>query len=169
MKALFKIIFVLTISMQIQAQERLITGKVTAADDNSPIPGVTIVIKGTSTGVTTNFDGLYQIKATNIDVLVFSFIGYKTEEKLVGKLNTISVVLQADISRLEEVVVIGYGTQRRRHVTGSVTHVSASQIKKSKQEAYEKDSTNSSIFFCCFKKTMTKIIMKNKNEVKIHY
>ncbi|HEX9600305.1 MAG TPA: carboxypeptidase-like regulatory domain-containing protein, partial [Mariniflexile sp.] len=64
MKALFKIIFVLTISMQIQAQERLITGKVTAADDNSPIPGVTIVIKGTSTGVTTNFDGLYQIKAT---------------------------------------------------------------------------------------------------------
>ncbi|MFI0428987.1 von Willebrand factor type A domain-containing protein [Mariniflexile sp. HMF6888] len=142
MKALLKIIFVLTISMQIQAQERLITGKVTAADDDSPIPGVTIVIKGTSTGVTTNFDGLYQIKANSTDVLVFSFIGYKTEEKLVGKLNTISVALQADVSRLEEVVVVGYGTQRSRHVTGSVTHVSASQIKKSKQKAYHNKLAN---------------------------
>ena len=142
MKVLLKIIFVLTISMQIQAQERLITGKVTAADDNSPIPGVTIVIKGTSTGVTTNFDGLYQIKATSTDVLVFSFIGYKTEEKLVGKLNTISVALQADVSRLEEVVVVGYGTQGRRYVTGSVRHVSASQIKKSKQEAFHNKLAN---------------------------
>ena len=74
MKALLKIIFVLTVSIQIQAQERLISGKVTAADDNLPLPGVNVVIKGTSTGVTTNFNGLYQLKAKDTDVLVFSWI-----------------------------------------------------------------------------------------------
>ncbi|MEN3324179.1 von Willebrand factor type A domain-containing protein [Mariniflexile soesokkakense] len=142
MKALFKIIFVLTVSMQLQAQERLITGKVTDANDNSPIPGVTILIKGTSTGVATNFDGLYQIKARDTDVLVFSFIGYKTEEKQVGKLNTISVALQVDVSRLEEVVVVGYGTQRRTYITGAATQVSASQINRNKKKAYHNKLAN---------------------------
>ncbi|MFG6685863.1 von Willebrand factor type A domain-containing protein [Mariniflexile sp. HNIBRBA6329] len=142
MKTLLKFIFVLTVSMQIQSQERLITGKVTAADDNAPIPGVNVLIKGTSTGVTTNFNGIYEIKAKDNDVLVFSFLGYKTEEKLVGKLNTISVALQADVSCLNEVVVVGYGTQRRSYVTGSVTQVSVSQIKKNEQKKYHNKLAN---------------------------
>ena len=131
MKALLKIIFVLTVSMQIQSQERIITGKVTAADDNSPIPGANVLIKGTSTGVTTTFDGLYEIKAKDTDVLVFSFIGYKTEEKLVGKLNTISVVLQEDVSRLEEVVVAGYGIRKKSYITtASISTESSKSISK---------------------------------------
>ncbi|MBP0902549.1 von Willebrand factor type A domain-containing protein [Mariniflexile gromovii] len=142
MKALLKFIFVLTVSMQMQSQERLITGKVTAADDNAPIPGVKVLIKGTSTGVVTNFDGVYEIKAKDTDVLVFSFLGYKSVEKHVGKLNTVSVALEADVSCLNEVVVVGYGTQRRSYVTGYVSQISASQLKRNKKEAYHNKLAN---------------------------
>ncbi|MDO5980374.1 YfbK domain-containing protein [Flavivirga spongiicola] len=141
MKALLKIIIVLAISIQVQAQERLISGKVTSASDNLPLAGANILIKGTSKGVVANFDGLYQIKAKPTDILVFNYVGFVTQEKKVGNLNTISIALQEDVSRLEEVVVTGYAVQRRSAVTGSVSAVkayspSASQIKRQKQKAY---------------------------------
>ncbi len=131
MKSLLKFIFVLTVSIQLQAQEKLISGKVTSASDNLPLLGVNVLIKGTSTGVQTNFEGLYQLNAKDTDVLVFSYVGFKTKEKKVGKLHTISVALEEDVARLDEVVVVGYGTTTRRSYTAS-----ASQIKRQKQKAY---------------------------------
>ena len=141
MKTVLKFVFVLTMSLQIQAQEKLIIGKVTSASDNLPLPGVTVLVKGKTTGTTTNFDGLYQIKAKSTDILVFSYLGFVTKEIEVGKLNTISVALQEDVSCLDEVVVIGYGTTRKSYITGSVStirsqSVSRSQLKRQKQKAY---------------------------------
>ncbi|MFD0988791.1 von Willebrand factor type A domain-containing protein [Mariniflexile jejuense] len=141
MKILLKFIFVLAVSMQIQAQERLISGKVTD-ESGTPLPAVTIIIKGTSTGTTTNFDGLYQIKAKNTDVLVFTYLGYIKEERVVGTLTTISVALEADKATLDEVVIVGYGTEKRRSVTGSVAQVSVSQLNKNKKEAYHNALAN---------------------------
>ncbi len=139
MKTLFTFLFVLISSLQITAQERLIVGRVTDSTDGTPFPGVNVVIKGTSTGTTTNFDGLYQIKVKDSDILVFSSLGYETEEIKVEKLSTINVSLEASKEALDEVVVVGYGTQRRSYLTGSLTSVraeSASQMKRQKQKAY---------------------------------
>lgn len=142
MKTILKLIFILTISTQIQAQEKLISGKVTSASDNLGLAGVTIIIKGTATGVTTTFEGLYKIKAKATDTLVFSYIGFVTLEKEVGTNSTISVALQEDMSQLDEVVVVGYGTQKRRSVTGSVMQVSTSQKKRNKQKGYHNKLAN---------------------------
>ena len=131
MKTFLKLIFVLMVSIQIQAQERLISGKVTSSSDNSPLPGANVLIKGTNKGVQTNFDGLYQILAKETDVLVFSYVGFKTEERKVEKLNTISVTLQEDAACLDEVVVSAYGITQRKSYTAS-----AAQIKRQKLKAY---------------------------------
>ncbi|CAH8282130.1 Ca-activated chloride channel family protein [Mariniflexile fucanivorans] len=141
MKTLLNFIIVLTISMQIQAQERLISGKVTD-ETGLALPGANVVVKGTSTGITTNFDGLYQIKAKDTDILVFSYIGFISEERVVGKLNTISITLKEDSSCLDEVVVVGYGTRKRTYVTGSVSRISSHQKSQNKQKAYQNKLAN---------------------------
>ncbi len=128
MKALLNIIFVLGIFMQVQAQELIITGKVTSASDKSPLTGANILIKGTSKGVTANFDGLYQIKAKSTDILVFAYVGFVTQEIKVGNLNTISVALEEDITSLEEVVVIGYATTKKKEITCSIAAVRSESI-----------------------------------------
>lgn len=140
MKTLVTFIFVLTISMQIQAQEKTIYGKVFDSS-NSPLPGVNVMTKNTSHGTVTDFDGKYQIKAKEADTLVFTFLGYLTKEVLIGKANVISVTLIEDISQLDEVVVIGYGTTRKSYLTGAVSTVSShsvskSELKRQKQKAY---------------------------------
>lgn len=135
MKTLVTFIFVLSISIQIQAQEKTIYGRVFDSS-NSPLPGVNVMIKNTSQGTVADFDGKYQIKAKESDTLVFNYLGYLTKEVLIGKANVISVKLIVDMSKLDEVVVIGYGSQRRSSVTSSITQVSASQIKRQKQKAY---------------------------------
>jgi len=95
-------------------QERTITGKVTATVDGSPIPGVNVLIKGTSTGTVTDVAGNYQIKVpATRDVLVFSFIGYKTQEIKIGTKAIINITLEEDVKQLSEVVVTGYGVQKQ--------------------------------------------------------
>ena len=137
MKTLLKFMFVCIVSIQMTAQERLISGKVTSANDNIPLAGANVLIKGTNIGTSTNFDGLYQIKVKASDVLIFNYVGFKTEERKVGTLNTISVALQEDGSHLDEVVVMGYGTTTKRSYTASV-----SQIKRQKQKAYHNKLAN---------------------------
>lgn len=90
-----------------------VNGKIT---DNAgtPIPGVSILVKGTSKGTTTDFDGNYSIMADTGDVLMFSYIGFVTQEIEVGDQQTIDVVLKENVAALEEVVVVGYGTQKNR-------------------------------------------------------
>ncbi len=108
-----------------------ITGTVTGAD-NEPLPGVSVTIKGTSTGTTTDANGNYTINVPNADaVLVFSYVGFGAQEVPVGSRTSIAVTLSAASStNLNEVVVVGYGTQRRREVTGSVASVRGAELAK---------------------------------------
>lgn len=113
------------------AQTREITGTITAADDNSTIPGVNILVKGTTTGTTTDADGKFKLTVEgNAAVIEVSSIGYATQEIVVGTQTVINVTLTPDVKSLSEVVVVGYGTQKRRDVTGAVSSVSAETIAK---------------------------------------
>ncbi len=105
--------------------QQTITG--TVSDTNGPLPGASVVIKGTSTGVSTDFDGNYTIQAETGATLQFSYIGYAPKEIVLGTQTQLNVTLEAD-NELEEVVVIGYGTQRKSDLTGSVSSVSAKEI-----------------------------------------
>ena len=104
------------------SQNKTVTG--TVSDNSGPIPGVTVMVKGTTNGVITDFDGKYVIPNVSAeDVLVFSYIGLKSVERIVGQQDTIDVIMEEDAQALEEVVVVGYGTQRKSNVVGSVSSV----------------------------------------------
>jgi Ca-activated chloride channel family protein len=99
--------------------DRTITGKITSSEDGSPMPGVSILLKGTTLGTATSLDGTYSIKVpASGATLVFSFIGYVTREIKVGKSNVINVGLSADVQSLSEVVVTGYGIRREAKSRG---------------------------------------------------
>jgi len=129
MKNLGLILFYVLISLHINAQEKTITGTVTADFDGLPLPGATVLIKGTSTGTQTNFEGKYFIKTKPDDKLVFSYLGYKTITKKVGSALVIDVALLVDDSNVDEVVVIGYGTTTKKAYAGSTTVVKTENIK----------------------------------------
>ena len=115
---------------QLQEQST-ISGTVTD-ENNSGMPGVNVIEKGTSNGVTTDASGQYRIKVTAPDaVLVFSFIGYTTKEITVAGQTRVDVVMAPDIASLEEIVVVGYGTQKKATLSGSVASVSGSEIARS--------------------------------------
>ncbi len=103
------------------AQQRQIRGTVTSLSDKSTIPGVTVVVKGTQTGTLTNADGQYEISASSGQTLTFSFVGYKPQEVAVGAQSEINVILEEDVTMLNEVVAIGYGTQSRQTMTTSIS------------------------------------------------
>ena len=107
------------------AQDTNITGTVLA--DDGPLPGASVVVKGTTRGVSTDFDGNYTIEAGPDDILQFSYIGYTAKEVKVGSQTQINVVLEAG-NELDEVVVIGYGTTTKSDLTGSVSTVSSEEI-----------------------------------------
>jgi iron complex outermembrane receptor protein len=110
----------------VYAQNRTVKGKVTSADDGSGLPGVNIVIKGTSTGTTTDVEGGYTINVPSGDaVLVFSFVGFITQEIAVGNQTTIDIKLAPDVRALSEVVVVGYGEAKKSDVTGSVAQITS--------------------------------------------
>ena len=106
-----------------------ITGTVTG--DGGPLPGVNVIVKGTTQGVTTDFDGLYSIENVASDaVLVFSFIGFTSQEIAVSGQTVINVVLLIDAQALDEVVVTGYGSQVKKEITTAVTSVSAEDFNQ---------------------------------------
>jgi len=107
----------------------VIKGTVVSATDNIPIPGVNVIIVGTSTGVSTDFDGNYEIKANKGDVLQFSYIGFSSQTVIVGAQTSINVTLSENLSELDEVVVIGYGDQKKTTVTSALTEVSGKDIQ----------------------------------------
>jgi len=113
------------------AGQRSITGTVTHASDNQPIPGISVLEKGTQNGTITDAYGNYAIQVRpDATQLVFSFIGMKTVEEEIGNRNRIDVVMQDDAIGLEEVVAIGYGTIRKSDLTGSVGSVKMEEIRK---------------------------------------
>lgn len=110
------------------AQEKTITGTVT--DESGPLPGVSVVIKGTTTGTETDFDGNYSISASTGNVLVFSFVGMKSQEATVGASNTMNIVLVAD-NVLEEVVVTAQGIKREKKALGyAVSEVKSDELEQ---------------------------------------
>lgn len=109
---------------RIAQQQNVVSGTVTDAGTGEPLPGVNIMIEGTMTGTVTNIDGEYSLSVDVPDaVLVFSFVGYVTRRVTVGDQQNIDVQLSLDLAELDEVVVVGYGTQRRREVTSSIATV----------------------------------------------
>ena len=122
-------LFFLAASMIAFAQSS-ITGTVSDAD-GSPLPGATVVVQGTSSGVTTDFDGNYSINASSGDVLSFSYVGYQTVDITVGSSITINVTLTSD-SALDEVIVTAYGTQTKQSIVGSVTSIGSEILEASK-------------------------------------
>lgn len=112
------------------AQTIRITGTVTDARDGGTLPGVSVLIKGTTTGVVTDFNGNYSLDAPSNATLVFSYVGYTTRELAVGGRTVINIALESALVGLEEVVVVAYGTQRRESVTGSVGVVNAQAIEQ---------------------------------------
>lgn len=107
------------------AQEKTVSGTVTS-DAEGALPGVNVLVKGTSTGTVTDLDGNYRLTIPEgNDVLVFSSIGYANQEVTVGSQTTIDVVMAEDVQALQEIVVVGYGTQEKKEITSAVTSVQA--------------------------------------------
>jgi TonB-linked SusC/RagA family outer membrane protein len=140
MKTKFKGILTLLIAFAVQisfAQEKTVSG--TVSDSSGTLPGVTVLIKGTKTGTDTDFDGKYSLKAKTGDVLIFSYLGYKTTNKTVGSSNTINVTLEEGGEVLDEIVVTAFGIKRSEKALG----YSVQSIKgESMTEARESNLTN---------------------------
>lgn len=121
----------LTGNSNMQAQNVTVSGLVTAEDLGEPLPGVSVILKGTSVGTSTDFDGKFTINANDANAtLEFSYLGYLTQEvKLEGR-KSINIVLKPNLEALEEVVIIGYGTSKKSDLTGSVVTIGGEDIKK---------------------------------------
>ena len=114
----------------IHAQEMEITGTVTDSE-GEPLPGVTVVKKGTSSGTVTDIDGNYSLEASRGDVLVYSFIGMETREIEVEAQRVIDIELLSSVQDLDEVVVVGYGQQKRVTITGALSSVGTDELESS--------------------------------------
>ncbi|WP_229216405.1 TonB-dependent receptor [Dyadobacter sp. 3J3] len=113
------------------AIDKTISGQVLSVEDNTPVPGVSVVLKGSRVGTNTDADGKFKIDVPdNSAVLVFSSVGFVSQEVPVGSKSTISVALVSDLKNLTEVVVVGYGTQKKSQTTGAISSVSAKQISE---------------------------------------
>jgi TonB-dependent starch-binding outer membrane protein SusC len=110
-------------------QTRILSG-IIKADDGTPIPGVSVLEKGTTRGTVTDVDGKYALSVSDNSIIVASFIGMKPVEFKVDKQTTVDVTMENDVKQLEEVVVVGYGTMKKSDLTGSVVSVSGEDLKK---------------------------------------
>lgn len=119
LKTLVLLLYLLS-SNAIFAQNNRVTGTVTGSDDRQAIPSVSVMIKGSRQGTQTDANGKFSINAASTDVLVFTYVGYITQEVTVGTKSAFNVELKSASAKLDEVVVVGYGTQSRRSVTGSI-------------------------------------------------
>lgn len=123
------LILMLVFSAAVNAQT---TVSGTVSDNNGPIPGVNVIIKGTKNSTVTNFDGTFTINSIPANaVLSFSFIGYKTKEVLINNQKKINIILEENLNSLKEVVVVGYGTMKRGDLTGAVSSVTSAAITQS--------------------------------------
>jgi TonB-linked SusC/RagA family outer membrane protein len=114
------------------AQEQTVSGKVISADDEQPLPGVNVILKGTTIGTVTDIEGNYRLSAVPSEggTLVFSFIGYASKEVAVAGQSVINVTLTTDVTSLDEIVVTGYGKQSKESITSAVSTVQSEDIEK---------------------------------------
>lgn len=135
MRRILTLIISLCFALVTFGQERTVTGTVTGGDSNETLPGVSVIIEGTTVGTITDIDGNYQIKVpANMSLdevnLVFSYVGYLKESIPVNNQSTIDVVMVADIKDLDEIVVVGYGVQKKSLVTGAISKVGSEQLEQ---------------------------------------
>jgi len=103
--------------------EYLLKGQVVSIKDTQPIPGVNVIIQNSTKGTTTDFDGNYEIEVKKGDVLLFSYIGFATQVVIINNQKELNISLVEDLNKLDEVVIVGYGTQKKSHLTGSISKV----------------------------------------------
>ena len=130
MKTKFNGILTLLLAFVVQisfAQEKTVSG--TVSDESGSLPGVSVIIKGSTKGTETDFDGKYSIQAKTGDVLVFRYLGYKASERTVGSSNVINVKLAEDANVLDEIVVVGYGTSTKQAFVGTAAVVKQEQLE----------------------------------------
>ncbi|MCR9015006.1 SusC/RagA family TonB-linked outer membrane protein [Aquiflexum gelatinilyticum] len=128
--ALLLILGSLLLPLSAMAQSFMVKGTVKSGDGTETMPGVNVLIKGTTQGTATDIDGNFSIEVPSSDaVLVFSFIGFKQQEVRVGNMTTLSITMEPDMSNLSEVIVVGYGTQERAKVTGAISSVGSEAIR----------------------------------------
>ena len=101
-------------TLTMYSQQNQVSGTVLSSEDNLPIVGANVLLKGQNSGTSTDFDGNYQISADKGAVLVFSYIGFETQEVILADQKSIQIVLKPNTAALEEIVVVGYGTQRKK-------------------------------------------------------
>jgi len=129
LKKSITLIALLFFNLALFAQENYnLSGTVLSQSDNSPIPGVNVIIKGSSIGSISDFDGNYQLSVKKGDVIVLSYLGFKTKEITISGQNNLTSVLHEDASALEEVVVVGYGTQKKSTITGAISKVTNEKL-----------------------------------------
>ena len=124
------LLLILLLSMISAYGQRTITGSVMDAETNEPLPGASVLLKGTTTGTITDADGSFTIRAESDDVLVISFVGYKTREITVSNQDNIQVDMELDRMGMEDVVVVGYGTQRAKDLTSAIVTVDNDELSK---------------------------------------
>ena len=117
-------------SLTMHSQQTQVSGTVLSSEDNYPIVGANVLLKGQNSGTSTDFDGNFQISANKGAVLVFSYIGFETQEVVLADQKSIQIVLKPNTAALDEIVVIGYGTQTKKEVTGAVSVVDSKVIEK---------------------------------------
>jgi TonB-dependent starch-binding outer membrane protein SusC len=131
MRQFFTLLILFTLSVAALAQTRTVNGKVTSSEDGLPLPGVNVVVQGTTKGTVTDVEGNYSITLEPQESgLVFTFVGFITQKVVVDQQSTVNVVLQTDTQLLDEVVVVGYGVQKKSDITGATGSVSGEQLFK---------------------------------------
>lgn len=129
-KLLLLIVALFMGAITIFAQTKQITGKVSSAEDGTPIPGVSVVVKGTTNGTTTNIDGVFMLTAPENETLVFSFVGMKTVEVPITDQSTYNIELENELIGVDEVMVVAYGTAKKESFTGSAEVISNDVLEK---------------------------------------
>jgi len=128
-RSLLMLLVLLSFIVPVFAQQTEVGGTVTSSDDGTPLPGVSIVLKGTSTGTVTDADGNFSLNVPNDGILIFSFIGFQEQEVPINGRNQINVVMQPDVTDIEEVVVVGYGVQKKVNLSGAVNAIDTKELE----------------------------------------
>ena len=121
------------------AQSRVITGTITSTEDGLGVPGATVLVKGTTIGTATDLDGNYSISVpAGSNVLVFSFVGLRTQEVTIGNQSTINVALEPDVQALSEFVITSYGDQSKREITGAIASVKGEVFQDLPMQSFDR-------------------------------
>jgi TonB-dependent starch-binding outer membrane protein SusC len=137
-RSIILMVLFITVGMSMLYSQQIINGTVISAEDKQPLPGVNVIVKGTSTGVITDLNGIYSIEIKDeTAALVFSFVGMQTMEVPINGQTEINVSLETELTGLDEVVVVGYGTTIKSELTGSISSLSGEDLQKVPNNTFE--------------------------------